>query len=142
MVFATPATWCGGSLVRRCWHRRRRRSRGDQCTPPCRQRRSSISATCRYYHRFSHQSYSHCRRRSSLRRHRYRRLRGHRCLPPSPCQGHTRSRSGFSGGLARRRCRSPMRQRFTSQARRKSRSPRRQYQATSSPITASDSCQR
>ena len=52
---------------------------GDQCTPPRRQRRCSTSATCRYHHRFGHQSYSHCRRRSSPRRHRYRRLRAHRC---------------------------------------------------------------
>ena len=61
--------------MRRCCHRRRRRSRGDQCTPPHRQRRCSTSATCRHHHRFVHQSYSHCRRRSSPRRHRFRHLK-------------------------------------------------------------------
>ena len=92
--------------------RQRRRSRWDQCTPPPRYRRGSTSATCRHHHRFDHQSYSHCRRRSSPRRRRYRRLRAHRCLPPSLGRERTRSRSGYPAVPARRRYRSPICQRF------------------------------
>ena len=80
VIFASPSTWCGQSLVRRCCHCRSRRSQGNQCTPPRWQLRGSTSAKCCYHHRFGQQRHSHCRRRSSPRRHRYRHLRAHRYL--------------------------------------------------------------
>ena len=75
--------------MRRCCHRLRRRLRGDQSTPPCRQYLCSTSATRRHHHGLGHLSSSHCRHCSIPRRRRYPRLRAHRCLPPSLCRNRT-----------------------------------------------------
>lgn len=80
-----------------------RRSQGNYYTMPRRDRRCSTSATCRHHQRFGRQSHSHCRRRSSLCRHHFNRLRGHRHLPLSPCRYRTRSRSRYPAVPARRR---------------------------------------
>ena len=62
----------------------------------------NTSVTCHHHHRFSRhhhrfgrhhyrlgrQRCSHCRRRSSPRRHRYRRLRAHRCLRHPAATAH------------------------------------------------------